>query len=119
MSYSCVQGLTGSLGGQGNIGLNPLFTVSDRRFHLQKISPCVDAGSPSDTWNYEPWPNGGRINMGSYGNTRETTRSRAKLQDIAVLASDWLKNESVCDIAPGSNGDGIVNFIDFSLLITD
>lgn len=32
-------------------------------------SPCVDAGDPNSVFENEPQPNGGRINMGAYGNT--------------------------------------------------
>jgi len=55
--YSCVQGLTGSLGGTGNIGLDPKFfdadgadnaagTIDDD-LRLDHGSPCIDAGSNS------------------------------------------------------------------------
>ena len=51
-------------------------------FHLQSIaggypenSPCIDAGDPADDFSNEPSPNGGRINMGPYGNTPEAARS--------------------------------------------
>lgn len=32
-------------------------------------SPCIDAGDPASAYSEEPSPNGGRINMGAYGNT--------------------------------------------------
>jgi hypothetical protein len=33
-------------------------------------SPAISTGDPSDTgWQYEPYPNGKRINMGAYGGT--------------------------------------------------
>ena len=32
-------------------------------------SPLVDAGNPASSWAAEPSPNGGRINIGRYGNT--------------------------------------------------
>jgi predicted outer membrane repeat protein len=38
-------------------------------------SPCVDAGDPNSDWAAEPWPNGGRINMGAYGGTAEASKS--------------------------------------------
>ena len=37
-------------------------------------SPCVDAGDPADEYPNEPAPNGGRINMGAYGNTYQASR---------------------------------------------
>ena len=38
-------------------------------------SPCIDAGDPNSPIGYEPFPNGGRINMGAYGGTSEASRS--------------------------------------------
>lgn len=44
-NYSNFQGLTGKLGGLGNIGANPLFADSEiGDFHLSPGSPCIDAG---------------------------------------------------------------------------
>lgn len=57
VNYSCVQGLTGALGGAGNIGDDPLFVnlvgvdgipwTGDENLRLSKRSPCVDAGTNS------------------------------------------------------------------------
>jgi len=44
-------------------------------FHLKKESPAIDAGDPTSDYSNEPEPNGGRINMGAYGNTSEATIS--------------------------------------------
>ncbi|NIT52990.1 MAG: hypothetical protein GWO41_09690, partial [candidate division Zixibacteria bacterium] len=44
-------------------------------FHLKSISPCIDRGDTLDDYSNEPEPNGGRINMGAYGNTPEATLS--------------------------------------------
>lgn len=32
-------------------------------------SPAIDSGKPSSSYSNEPLPNGGRVNMGAYGNT--------------------------------------------------
>ena len=59
-------------GSNGNISVDPLFLDSSNgNFHLLPISPCIDAGDPSSDYANEPQPNGGRINMGAYGNTSE------------------------------------------------
>lgn len=39
-------------------------------------SPCIDAGDPASEFGLEPTPNGGRINMGAYGNTPQASNSR-------------------------------------------
>jgi predicted outer membrane repeat protein len=38
-------------------------------------SPCIDAGDPNSPIGNEPFPNGGRINMGAYGGTAEASMS--------------------------------------------
>ncbi|MCK4624278.1 MAG: right-handed parallel beta-helix repeat-containing protein [Phycisphaerae bacterium] len=38
-------------------------------------SPCIDAGDPKAVYSHEPLPNGKRINMGAYGNTKEASKS--------------------------------------------
>ena len=38
-------------------------------------SPCIDAGDPSFSYSNEPAPNGGRINIGAYGNTPQASES--------------------------------------------
>jgi predicted outer membrane repeat protein len=42
-------------------------------------SPCVDAGDPNGPVGAEPFPNGGRINMGAYGGTAEASKSPSGL----------------------------------------
>jgi len=47
INYCCVQGWTGSLGGEGNIGDDPLFVDAagpDDNLRLSASSPCIDAG---------------------------------------------------------------------------
>jgi hypothetical protein len=39
-------------------------------FRVQPGQPTIDAGDPADAWSLESEPNGNRINMGAYGNTR-------------------------------------------------
>jgi hypothetical protein len=43
INYDCIQGWTGSLGGIGNLGNNPLF-APDGDYFLLPGSPCIDAG---------------------------------------------------------------------------
>jgi len=38
-------------------------------------SPCIDAGDPNSPVGDEPQPNGGRINMGTYGGTTAASKS--------------------------------------------
>lgn len=41
-------------------------------------SPALDAGEPGAPFGAEPQPNGGRVDLGCYGNTEEASRSSAK-----------------------------------------
>ncbi|RLI99161.1 MAG: hypothetical protein DRP08_07515, partial [Candidatus Aenigmatarchaeota archaeon] len=77
--------------GEGDISVDPLFADPDNGdFHLKSqygrwngsvwviddvTSPCIDAGDPEDDYSNEPEPNGGRINLGAYGNTPEASKS--------------------------------------------
>jgi hypothetical protein len=38
-------------------------------------SPCIDAGNTSTPVGLEPYPNGGIINMGTYGGTAQASKS--------------------------------------------
>ena len=42
-------------------------------------SPCLDAGDPNSLFDNELLPNGGRINMGVYGNTSQASLSQESL----------------------------------------
>ena len=58
--------------GTGNLNTDPLFAdPNNGDYHLAANSPCVDAGDPASDYSLEPEPDGGRINMGAYGNTAE------------------------------------------------
>ncbi|HUW20926.1 MAG TPA: right-handed parallel beta-helix repeat-containing protein [Sedimentisphaerales bacterium] len=107
----------GGCSGEGNIDADPLFVdAASGDFHLSPGSPAIDAGHPLTDWSNEPWPNGGRANMGAYGNTKEATRSSAGFQDLAQLCAYWLEYDQPLDIAPQPTGDGIINFLDYATL---
>ncbi|MCK4624592.1 MAG: right-handed parallel beta-helix repeat-containing protein [Phycisphaerae bacterium] len=79
--------------GAGNMSRNPLFVDPTKGdYYLKSVagrwdpkskkwvkgtvhSPCIDAGDPKSEYKNEPKPNGGRINMGAYGNTPEASKS--------------------------------------------
>lgn len=119
--------------GPGNIDTDPCFvrlgyrdfneprTSFEGDYHLQSeagrwdanlndwvtdanTSPCIDAGDPVSPVGFEPFPNGGRINMGAYGGTAEASKSYF--------------GKPVCEIivAGDVNGDCIVNYLDFRLM---
>ena len=83
--------------GEGNIDVDPLFADPNNGDHHLKseagrwdpasmgwvlddvTSPCIDAGDPNSPIGYEPFPNGGRVNMGAYGGTAEASKSPSGL----------------------------------------
>jgi hypothetical protein len=86
INYCCINSWSGAIGGTGNFSADPLFVdynnidAAKWDLHLLPDSLCIDAGDPNSPWDLEPWPNGARINIGSYGNTTQATQSRDGLQ---------------------------------------
>ncbi len=67
-------------------------------------SPCIDTGDPEADYSYEPFYNGGRINIGAYGNTEQASKTancpehpigdldgdcKVTFADLAMLAGSW------------------------------
>jgi putative hemolysin len=122
VNYCCIQGWTGDLGGIGNMSADPCFTdpySGDLHVKSQAgrwdpksqtcvkddvTSPCIDTGDPMSPIGHEPFPNGGRINMGAYGGTGEASKSYF--------------GELVCEtiVAGDINGDCKVDFADFAIM---
>jgi predicted outer membrane repeat protein len=76
-------------------------------------SPCIDAGNPSASIGWEPYPNGAVVNMGAYGGTAEASKSyfgttpceepiagdingdcRVDLIDFGWMAFHWLEDNN-------------------------
>ena len=78
---------------------------------MRSWSPCVDAGDPSSDFSNEPEPNGGRIDMGAYGDAPEATSASADT-DADLLPDDW-ETHFFSDLALGPSddpdGDGTPN----------
>jgi len=77
-------------------------------------SPCIDMGDPKSPIGYEPFPNGGIVNMGATGGTAEASKSyfgeppcetviagdingdcRVDSVDIALLMEHWLEQHTL------------------------
>ena len=56
-------------------------------------SPCIDAGYPSSDYSKEPGDNGGRVNIGRYGNTEYASISGTMPGYIVwwnqILSPEW------------------------------
>ena len=51
-------------------------------------SPCIDAGDPASAYANEPAPNGGRINLGCYGNTAHASKSGDAITSYTITLPD-------------------------------
>lgn len=86
-------------------------SISQNWVQDELTSPCIDAGNPSNPVGREPFPNGGRINMGAYGGTAEASKSyfgeplcetimagdingdcKVDLADFIIMAFHWLED---------------------------
>ena len=87
--------------------------ISESWVKDEVTSPCIDTGDPNSPIGSEPFPNGGRINMGAYGGTAEASKSyfgvpvcetviagdingdcRVDFRDLEVMAGHWLQEQS-------------------------
>ncbi|MEI6500853.1 MAG: right-handed parallel beta-helix repeat-containing protein [Armatimonadota bacterium] len=98
-------GFADPTGSNGNISVNPLFyNVAAGNFHEKSKggrwdrgtktwvidavhSPCIDAGDPTSAFSKEPKPNGGRINMGAYGNTAYASKTAPVARGGSLLVT--------------------------------
>lgn len=114
--------------GEGNISGDPLFVdTANADFHLLTTSPAIDAGDPASDYSNEPMDNGGRVNMGRYGNTDEATSIDGQVAKPPVanfsassVSGDAPLEVSFTDTSTNSptswswdfNGDGAVDSTD-------
>ena len=124
--------------GFGNINTDPLFAdPANGDYHLKSkygrwdpkanngvggwvtddvTSPCINAGDPASDYGPEPEPNGGRANMGAYGNTPEASKGKWILpgdanhdSTVNVLDLIVIRNLFMHDAGSGDNWRGDVN----------
>ena len=99
--------------GAHNLATNPLFgSPATGDYHLQSVagrynpstgsylydsasSPGIDSGDPSFTYSDQPTPNGGRIEIGAYGNTSQSS--------LAGAGDNYLPGPTI--ISPGTASD--------------
>ncbi|MEX2188872.1 MAG: right-handed parallel beta-helix repeat-containing protein [Pirellulales bacterium] len=77
---------------------NPRFVdLANDDYHLlDAVSTSIDAGDRLAAFNAEPVPNGGRIDLGAYGNTSEAAMSPASSRleiDYPNYYTDWTTDE--------------------------
>lgn len=96
-----------SLQDPNSISIDPRFVDSTTNFHLRStsgsyrgapftapgggslvadadVSFCIDAGDPASGYSLEPVPNGGRIDLGAFGNTPDASLSPSSRYTLLV-----------------------------------
>lgn len=64
-------------------------------------SPAIDAGNPASGFSNEPVPNGGRINLGCYGNTAEASKTPPEASfEIAEIPVQIFDGVNACAPVP-------------------
>lgn len=143
VNYSCLAAAWHQYG-RGNIDGDPFF-AADGDYHLKSRagrwdadglrwihddvgSPCIDAGDPNADWAAEPWPHGGRINLGAYGGTSQASMSLSVVgrdvdlnhdgavdaKDLFMLSNAWLAGG--LPLTEDLDRDAFVNLRDFARL---
>lgn len=51
-----------------------------------QTSPAIDMGNPSSAFDQEPAPNGGRVNIGAYGNTPFASKGTDEFRKLVVAS---------------------------------
>jgi len=118
-TYSCIEDKESGTG-TGNIRRYPSFADADNGdYHLKINSVCINAGDPASAYSNEPAPNGGRINMGAYGNTSEATTGMDEDNDgmSDVWELNYWPGEDPNDHDPEDDpdGDGISNIVEYQV----
>jgi len=127
-----------SVGGTGNITDDCLFAASSGDFHLQSTkgrwdrdasggqgawvqdsrhSPCIDAGDTTLPFEQESDPNGGRANLGVFGNTAEASLANVggPAPDAGLSADAQLHQGAYW---PASGGDAAPGAADADVTVT-
>jgi hypothetical protein len=86
-----------------------------------QTSPCIDAGDPASAYGNEPAPNGGRINMGAYGNTSQASKTPPEM-DVSgngVSIADGDTTPSTTDHTDFGSADISTGTVDRTFTITN
>ena len=83
-------------------------------------SPCIDAGDPGSDYALEPAPNGGRVNIGAYGNTACASKSPYQDTDGDGMPDWWeilygLDLSNPADAGQDADGDWFTNLQEFQV----
>lgn len=116
-SYAITYSITQE-SGTGNANVDPLFfNAVALNYHVRSTagrytpggfvndavtSPAIDTGDPASSFAQETQPNGGRVNLGAFGNTPEASRSPGG-DGVRIFASGF-ESGSVVRAHPARDG---------------
>lgn len=136
INHSCIQGLTGALGGVGNIGEDPLLTCEGPSgcLELQAGSPCIDSGNnvmvPTGTTTDilgMPRIFNDIVDMGAFEFQGQDCSAdiappggnrMVNVSDLLQLLAMWGSPDTAFDLAP-PGGDGNVNVSDLLFVLAN
>ncbi len=108
---------------RASMSVDPLFADPPVDFHLKTRTPAgrydpasggwvadavtsrlIDAGDPASDFSNEPPPNGGRVNIGLYGNTPEASKGRQSpwLHAASLRQGGWVKETATLSWVAGN-----------------
>ncbi|MCC6739004.1 MAG: fibronectin type III domain-containing protein [Planctomycetia bacterium] len=111
-------GWSGALAGPGLLGVAARFENEPQDdYRVLAGDATIDAGDPLSPFAAEPSPNGGRVNMGAFGNTPAATPSLAPAAGTAVStqagsAGSSSRGGKYCIVATASYGSEDVSRVD-------
>jgi MYXO-CTERM domain-containing protein len=87
-----------------------VFSRPEQELRLDSPQPSTDQGDPADEYANEPLPNGGRINLGAFGNTPFAELSAAELPPPPPPKGDAVGKEGggLCALGGASPDGGLV-----------
>ncbi len=118
VDYTCVQGLTGALGGIGNTGNDPLFVnPGNGDYRLLPGSPCIDAGDNTAVPAGITTDLDGDPRFVDDPNTIDSGNGDPPVVDMGAFE---FQGASQCpwDCDGGESTDGTVGIVDFLTLLT-
>ena len=75
-------------------------------------NPCIDAGDPNSPIGYEPFPNGGIINMGAYGGTEQASLSLSTVDSTSGPGDSAIRSLLRDSLSAQNKNNGIIPLLE-------
>lgn len=102
---------------------NNLATWADNDFHEGLGGAAIDAADPGDSYDNEPMPNGGRANLGRYGNTDEAASASSEEENETIITASvdpyisYTISSNTCALGGGSLMPGVISTCNYILTV--